>query len=653
MRTLSPLAIAITTVLAAATTSLGGTSDTAFTYQGFLRNGGVPDILTRTMRFGLWDAEAGGTELASITHNSVPVDNGVFHVELDFGATLLDGSPRWIEIMVDGITVSPRQPLTGAPMAIQTRGINVAPDKQVIIRNDRNEAVWIESTATDGVGLLAEAEGAAVYGITSGADPARVGVIGESLGGTGAGVEGRGGAVGVRGIGTAGVVGQTADSGTEAWGVYGYGSATTGYNYALRGETESEDGRGVYALARSTTGSPRAVFGQTNSPDGYAGYFQGGRNYFEGNIGVGELDPIWPIQAMGEDSTVIYGCNSATSGTTKVGVWGNTNSNSVGVLGTAEALTGQTYGVRGEVKSDTGTAVYGLATSLTGPAYGVVGRTNSANGNGVFGYASHTTGTNYGVWGLTDSTGGRGVDGIASAMSGITIGVRGRSSSPDGIGTMGHAAFTSGTPRAVYGLCAAPLGYAGYFEGGRNYFEGRVGIGVESPNYQLHVDTTLSGNITAIYGRNAQSSGNAYGIVGVCDSATGYDFFATGAGIDYGSSSSRRWKQNISAIPSALDKLGQLRGVYFDWDADHGGRHDIGMIAEEVGAVLPEIVQYEENGVDAIGMDYAKLTPLLVEAVKALKAENEQMRQNYESRLAELESLVRQLANDKMEISQR
>jgi len=50
------------------------------------------------------------------------------------------------------------------------------------------------------------------------------------------------------------------------------------------------------------------------------------------------------------------------------------------------------------------------------------------------------------------------------------------------------------------------------------------------------------------------------------------------------------------------------------------------MIAEEVGAVLPEIVQYEENGVDAMGMDYSKLTPLLVEAVKALKAENQALK---------------------------
>ena len=61
----------------------------------------------------------------------------------------------------------------------------------------------------------------------------------------------------------------------------------------------------------------------------------------------------------------------------------------------------------------------------------------------------------------------------------------------------------------------------------------------------------------------------------------------------------------------------QIRGVYFDWDTEHGGHHDVGMIAEEVGAVMPEIVQYEENGVDAIGMDYSKMTPLLVAAVNS------------------------------------
>ncbi|MCA9293612.1 MAG: tail fiber domain-containing protein [Phycisphaerales bacterium] len=49
-------------------------------------------------------------------------------------------------------------------------------------------------------------------------------------------------------------------------------------------------------------------------------------------------------------------------------------------------------------------------------------------------------------------------------------------------------------------------------------------------------------------------------------------------------------KSNIRNIDGSLDKIAQLRGVYFDWDHEHGGAHDMGFIAEEVGAALPEIV---------------------------------------------------------------
>ena len=62
------------------------------------------------------------------------------------------------------------------------------------------------------------------------------------------------------------------------------------------------------------------------------------------------------------------------------------------------------------------------------------------------------------------------------------------------------------------------------------------------------------------------------------------------------SASSRRWKANINTIDGALDTVQQLRGVSYDWKAD--GKHDIGLIAEEVGTVIPEVVVYEENGED-------------------------------------------------------
>jgi hypothetical protein len=104
-----------------------------------------------------------------------------------------------------------------------------------------------------------------------------------------------------------------------------------------------------------------------------------------------------------------------------------------------------------------------------------------------------------------------------------------------------------------------------------------------------------------------------------------WDFYADGPGTNYGGASSIRWKRNIRPISNALDKVLSMRGVYFDWDKDHGGSHDMGMIAEEVGKIIPEIVQYESNGLDASGMDYGKLTPVLLEAIKVQQSMIEEL----------------------------
>jgi hypothetical protein len=156
--------------------------------------------------------------------------------------------------------------------------------------------------------------------------------------------------------------------------------------------------------------------------------------------------------------------------------------------------------------------------------------------------------------------------------------------------------------------------------------------------------------------------------IGVYGDGQASDFYAGGPGIDYDSPSSIRWKRDIKVIDEPLEKVLRLRGVYFNWDAEHGGHHNVGMVAEEVGKVLPEIVSYEQNGIDARGMDYGKLTPLLVEAVKALKTEiDEQTKQQAEKdviierleeenralakRLEAIEWLVEQLVQEKKELS--
>ncbi|MFQ5604610.1 MAG: tail fiber domain-containing protein [bacterium] len=97
--------------------------------------------------------------------------------------------------------------------------------------------------------------------------------------------------------------------------------------------------------------------------------------------------------------------------------------------------------------------------------------------------------------------------------------------------------------------------------------------------------------------------------------------------------SSRRWKTNIQTLNGALDKVKRLRGVSYDWKAD--GKHDIGLIAEEVGDVIPEVVAYEENGRDAKSVDYARLVAVLIEAVKEQQKDIEELREMLKSVISE------------------
>tara|TARA_R100000458_G_C8268033_1_gene242888 strand:- start:235 stop:1875 length:1641 start_codon:yes stop_codon:yes gene_type:complete len=84
----------------------------------------------------------------------------------------------------------------------------------------------------------------------------------------------------------------------------------------------------------------------------------------------------------------------------------------------------------------------------------------------------------------------------------------------------------------------------------------------------------------------------------------------------YATYSSARYKENIAPIAEALMKLMKIQGVKFSWK--NSGKEDFGFVAEEVGEVVPEIVQYEQNGVDAESMEYSKVTPILVEAMKEI-----------------------------------
>ena len=93
-------------------------------------------------------------------------------------------------------------------------------------------------------------------------------------------------------------------------------------------------------------------------------------------------------------------------------------------------------------------------------------------------------------------------------------------------------------------------------------------------------------------------------------------------------SSDERLKNNIKLISSPLDKVLKMRGVSFEWNNKQSsyptGQKDVGLIAQDIEKVVPEVVKTREDGTK--GIRYDRLIGVLVEAIKELKQEVEELK---------------------------
>lgn len=152
---------------------------------------------------------------------------------------------------------------------------------------------------------------------------------------------------------------------------------------------------------------------------------------------------------------------------------------------------------------------------------------------------------------------------------------------------------------------------------------GNVGIGTVTPATTLHVN----GSVT-LSNLDTDSGSTLYAIC--VSGSTGRLYRKTGGSCL--NSSDVRLKTNIVNITSerdVLEDLEKIRGIYFNWvsSTEMGdGRREIGLIAQEVEEVLPEIV-YTDNNTTYKSLDYVKLTAFLVEVAKAQQIEIEALRE--------------------------
>jgi hypothetical protein len=90
-------------------------------------------------------------------------------------------------------------------------------------------------------------------------------------------------------------------------------------------------------------------------------------------------------------------------------------------------------------------------------------------------------------------------------------------------------------------------------------------------------------------------------------------------------SSSIRYKDNIETIKYGLDKVLQLRGV--SYTKKDTKLKEVGLIAEEINEVLPDVVIKNEEG-EPDSVSYGRITAILIEAIKELKSEIEELKSN-------------------------
>jgi hypothetical protein len=201
---------------------------------------------------------------------------------------------------------------------------------------------------------------------------------------------------------------------------------------------------------------------------------------------------------------------------------------------------------------------------------------------------------------------------------------------------------------------------------------GNVGIGVTAPNCKFHVVSTSTAEPTVrlastgytyisyadpyhgLILRGIPSTYNTYGVtagdqMSFLEYGGDFRFYqknglgtlenqgqlllgtwtVKGDVIAYGSPSDKRLKENIKPIESALDKVSKLQGVTFDWkesDSILDIKEDIGFIAQDVQKVIPELVRENEDGM--LSMRHQGIAPILLEAIKELKSEIEELKLN-------------------------
>ncbi len=279
----------------------------------------------------------------------------------------------------------------------------------------------------------------------------------------------------------------------------------------------------------------------------------------------------------------------------------------------------------------------GIGTSTfnpTNPEKLIVNAGNTSSVNLICGKGTYDNYLQLNIWNLNNTpnassdivaTAANGTDSTLYVDLGINSGVYTNTANPISGGFNTAYLYTTGNDFVIgNGTAAANLifftgGYATTNEALRITGTGAIGIGTTTPADMLDVAGVL-----------APATDNSYTIG---ESANRWSaVYATNGAIQ---TSDLRLKTNIIPLDLGLSQVTALEPVRYNWTAQPDGSPMLGLIAQDVRKIVPEVVKGDETK-ENLGMNYAELIPVLISTLKTQQQQLEQLKK-------ELSSLERQL----------
>jgi hypothetical protein len=640
---------------------------TSFTYQGQLTDGSGPVNDTCEMNFRLYDQVAGGNQVGSAITTTVPINDGLFTVSLNFGDPILDGTftgaARWLEIAVQcpGDTeftpLSPRQALTPVPYALALPGLwtqqNMTSTNLVGGYGGNSVAPGVVGATIGGGGSsghINQATGnhatigggyhntASFWATTVGGGYHNTASLWAATVGGGTGNTASGGSATVAGgqnnvtSGDYATIGGGLDNTANNWG------ATVGGGNANNADGESATISGGYHNTATYTGTT-ITGGLYNTASGENASVGGGEHVSVTGYAATVAGGSW-ITVTGDYAAVGGGWGNIASNwfATVAGGEGNTASGHTAAVGGGRYNTASNH--YATVSGGTDNTASGIHATIGGGQWNEASNTYAIIGGGeeniASGWSATVGGGHSNAASDSYATVGGGTDNTASGYQ-ATVGG----------GRFNTATYTNTTVSGGEHNTAG--GYAATVPGGRyNTADGdysfAAGRRAQANNNGCFVwgdstdaDITCSDDDRTIF----RSTGGYYIYTGVDGSLNpNAGVYVSAGGGSWSSVSDRARKENFAPVDTQalLAHLAKIPISTWNYKSQAPAIRHVGPMAQDFNALLPDLGGEGETYINSLDADGVALA-----AIQGLYAQNQELEQqnaDLEARVAALEAAL-------------